>query len=87
MADATKPKVTPDTLVNVTMKGEKHTFTIGWGEDGSITSWANTLSDLTGWKAEYLVEQIVAGLNKGYGYEFATAAGDLCPIRFLVTKA
>jgi hypothetical protein len=84
---ATKAKVTPETHVNVTMKGEVHTYALATGGSASIESWANTLSDLTGWKADFLVGELVTRLQKKYGTELQTSAGDLCPIRFLVTKA
>jgi hypothetical protein len=86
MAEA-KTKVTRETLVNVTMKGEVHTFTVGGGGSHSIESWANSLSDLTGYKRDFIVEKLVEGLTKRYSYVLPTSAGDLCPIRFLVTKA
>lgn len=80
----TKPSVTPDTVVAVTIKGHKHTFQ--FGEPAAIRSWANSLEDLTGYRAEVLIEKLVERLTGSYGLEIETAAGDLCPIRFLVTK-
>jgi hypothetical protein len=62
-------------------------YAIGGGGAAELESWANTLSDLTGYKPEYIIKTVVEKLNRGYGCEIVTAAGDLCPIRFLVTRA
>lgn len=79
--------ITPETLVNMTLKGEQHTFALAAAQEGSVEAWANTISDLSGYKPEFIVGEIIKGLTRNYGVELPTAAGDLCPIRFLVTRA
>jgi hypothetical protein len=86
-AKTQKQKVTRDTIVVVSMKGETGVYTIVAPGEHTLASWANTLSDLTGYKPEWIIERVVSVLNRRYGCEVPTAAGELCPIRFLVTRA
>lgn len=82
-----KPKpVTADTLVVVTMKGEQHTFALAGGAR-EIKAWAGSLSDLTGYRPQFIVDLLLERLENNYGYELQTACAGLCPIKFLVTKA
>jgi hypothetical protein len=84
---ATKTPVTRETPVMVVMKGEQHTFTVGSGGQHSVESWANTLSDLTGYNREFVVREIIKGLRRRNFAEIPTAAGNLCPIRFEISRA
>lgn len=77
--------VTPDTPVTVNLLGTRHAFKLAGTGPAPITSWAQSLSDLTGYQADHLIRVITTGLARNYGTVLATAAGDLCPIRFLVT--
>jgi hypothetical protein len=58
-----------------------------WHGAGSaaLASWSNTLSDLTGYRPDYIRNRLLTTLPTQYGVELITAAGDLCPITFLVT--
>lgn len=81
---ASDTSVTPDTVVAVTMLGAKHSFT--FAKPASLRRMANTLEDLTGYRAEHIIDTVVTRLGQaGYGTELSTSAGALCPIRFLIT--
>jgi hypothetical protein len=75
--------ITTDTPITVILKGRHGLYTL-WGS-AKLGSCANTLSDLTGFTAEHIRGELLTGLSTHYGIELATAAGDLCPIRFSVT--
>lgn len=82
-----KRTITEDTLVTVVMKGEKGLYSIVDVNGGRLGSVVNTLSDLTGRHVEYVRTTLLEKLPTNYGVELATAAGTLCPIRFVVTVA
>lgn len=86
MATKDKP-VTAETLVTVRLHGEKNPYPIGDSGAHAIDSWANTLSDLTGYKPEFLVEKMVHGLSGRLNMKMQTACAGLCPIYFIVQKA
>jgi hypothetical protein len=77
--------ITADTRVVVTMKGEQGSYGLAGSGGAALSSWANTLSDLTGYTTEALILEITDGLGTAYGVTLSTSAGDLCPIKFLIT--
>lgn len=74
-------EVTDASYVAVVMRGEHGYYTLG--KPASLTHWANKLSDLTGYKAEYLVSTLLAALATQR--EAEVSACGWCPIRFEVT--
>lgn len=77
--------VTEETPVTVVMKGEQHVYSLAGAGSAALASWSNTLSDLTGYRPDYIRNRLLATLPTQYGVELITAAGDLCPITFMVT--
>lgn len=76
-------EVTAETQVTVVMQGEHGYYSFGTAS--TLASWCNTLSDLTGYTSEHALETLLSKLPTRYDVILRTAAGDLCPIKFLVT--
>lgn len=76
--------ITEETPVSVVVKGEKGLYGIV-DLAGPLGSVSNTLSDLAGYTVEHVRSTLLDTLPHRYGVELDTVAGELCPIRFLVT--
>lgn len=77
--------ITARTRIVVNVCGERGTYRLTDATRGELHSLANTLSDLTGYTADHIVSTLTDQLRTQYGVKLRTAAGDLCPIHFLVT--
>lgn len=79
------PMAPEDALYTLAMKGEKHVYSFRGSREHAAKETCATLSDLTGWRADFLEAVFVAHLSIG-GHHTLKAA-DMSPISFRVERS
>lgn len=73
-----------DAMYRITMKGERHTYSFRGSQEHAAKETCDTLSDLTGNRADYLEAVFVAPLKVG---KAAKLGKSLDPITFIVERS